>query len=82
MSFIEFTSVFVESEAPKVKAFCRLESVDFVDINTAESDTENKGDYYVWLTLRGGKVVPCFRGTLELCQERYEMIIGDLKKTL
>ena len=81
MSHIEFNSVFVESEAPKTKSFCKVESIDFMDINTAADDTENTGDYYVWLTLRSGKVVPCFRGTLEACQERYEMIKADMIKS-
>ena len=78
MSYIEFNSVFVESEAPKIKSFCKVESIDLMDINTAKDDTENTGDYYVWLTLRSGKVIPCFRGTLAACQERYEMIKADM----
>ena len=78
MSHIEFDSVFAESEAPKIKSFCKVESIDFMDINTAADDTENTGDYYVWLTLQSGKVIPCFRGTLEACQERYEMIKADM----
>ena len=78
MSHIEFNSVFVESEAPDTKSFCKVESIDLLDINTAEDDTENTGDYYVWLYLRGGKIVAAFRGTLEACQERYEMIKADM----
>ena len=78
MSHIEFNSVFVKSEAPETQSFCKVESIDFMDINTAADDIENTGDYYVWLTLRSGKVVSCFRGTLEACQERYEMIKADM----
>ena len=80
MNFIEFKSVFVEKEAPTVKSFCRLEAVDFVEINTAGDDTDNTGDYFVWLSLRGGEKAPCFRGTLEACKKCYEMIICDMKR--
>ena len=78
MSYFEFNSVFVESEAPEVKSLCKLESIDHIEINTEAEDTENTGDYYVWLTLRGGRSIACFRGTLEACQAQYEMIKADM----
>ena len=65
VNFIEFESVFLEKDAPKSKSFCRLHSIEYVDINTAKEDIENKGSYYVWLTLRSGKTVPCFCGTFQ-----------------
>lgn len=80
MTFIEFKSVFVEPEAPEVKSVCRLESVDYIEINTAGDDTENTGDYYVWLALRGGEKIPCFRGTLQACKICYEKIVSFLDK--
>ena len=81
MSFIEFNAVFIESEAPEVKAFCRLDSIDYMYINTAGDDTDNTGDYYVWLYLSNGEHVPCFAGSLESCKERYEMIKKDIIKS-
>ena len=80
MPFIEFKSVFIESEAPEVKSACRLEAVDHIEINTAGDDTENTGDYFVWLTLRGGEKIPCFGGTLEACKICYEKILSLLDK--
>ena len=81
MSYIEFNSVFVESEAPKTKAFCKVDNIVFMDINTSADDIENTGDYFVWLYLQGGHTVAAFRGTLEACQERYERIKSDMIKS-
>ena len=80
MSYIEFESVFVEGEAPKVKSLCKLISIEAVEINTAGDDVENTGDYFVWLTLSSGSVTPCFRGTLEACEEHYEQVKADILK--
>ena len=71
MSFIEFKSVFMEPEAPEVNTLCRVESIDLIEINTAGDDTENTGDYYVWLTLKSGNLVACYRGTLDECKAEY-----------
>ena len=80
--FIEFKAVFTEPEAPQdLKSFCRLDSIDYMYINTAGDDKDNTGDYYVWLKLRSGETIPCFAGTKEHCKERYEMIKSDLLKT-
>ena len=72
MSFIEFKSVFMEPEAPEVNTLCRVESIDLMEINTAGDDTENTGDYYVWLTLKSGEMTACYRGTLDECKTHYE----------
>ena len=72
MIYIKFQAVFVEKDAPEVESLCKLESIDHIEINTAGDDTENIGDYFVWLTLQSGTVVPCYRGTLDACKEQYE----------
>ena len=43
-----------------------------MEINTAGDDTENTGDYYVWLTLKSGEITACYRGTLDECKAQYE----------
>ena len=74
MSFIEFKSVFMEPESPEVNKLCRVESIDQIEINTAGDDTENAGDYYVWLTLKSGEMTACYRGTLDECKAHYARI--------
>ena len=80
MGYIEFDAVFVEGDAPKVKSLCKLSSIEAVEINTAGDDVENTGDYFVWLTLSSGSVTPCFRGTLEACEEHYGQVKADILK--
>ena len=80
MGYIEFDAVFVEGDAPKVKSLCKLSSIEHVEVNTAGDDTENTGDYFVWLTLSSGSVNACFRGSLEACKERYEQVKADILK--
>lgn len=72
--FLEFESVFVERDAPKSKSMCKVSSIERIHINTDGDDTENAGDYYVWLDLSNGDQIPCFAGTLSECQAKYEHI--------
>ena len=45
--YIEYYSVFTESNAPKIKEMCKLSSIVHMSINTAKDDEDNTGDYYV-----------------------------------
>ena len=77
--FLEVESVFTEVDAPKPKELIKVAAIQRVHINTAGDDTENTGNYYVWVTLGHGAIISCFEGTLSECQAKYEhikMIVG------
>ena len=78
--YIEYYSVFTESNAPKIKEMCKLSSIVHMSINTAKDDEDNTGDYYVQLQLSSGLAVPCFAGSLQACQEQYELIKTEMSK--
>ena len=81
MAYIEFDTIFMEDDAPEVKSLCKMDNIELMEINTAEEDAKNTGDYFVWFTLSSGKVIPCFRGTLAECQGFYELKKQELNKT-
>ena len=80
MNFKTFYCVYESPNAPRdLEYHVNIGEIAYISVNTAGDDTENKGDYFLWLHMRNGDYLAVYRGTKDACKTHFCSVKAVLK---
>ena len=76
-----FPQIFIDDEEPQdLTQLININDIQRVFINRAENDHKRTGNFYVWIALYYGEIIPVHKGTLNSCKENLQSLKMSLDK--